>query len=157
MRNSALAILVASIAASYLPGPPVITRRPTPGEASTPLVAVVKRESDVFASTSDGLFHAPLTTRHWERLNTPPEMPLGGTFAGLPALSPLVLYIANRWELPLEQRRPAYRYGLYLSSDDGTTWQLISRRDDYGATLLLPDGALFAVFSPMPMPAARSG
>jgi hypothetical protein len=145
MGNSTLAILVASIAASYLPGPLATSRGPTPDEAKMPLGAVVKRASDVFASTPAGLFRAPLTTMHWERLNTLPEMPLGGTFAGLPPLSPLVVYIANRWQLPLEQRRPAYRYGLYLSNDDGTTWQLISQRDNYGATLLLPDGALFAV------------
>jgi hypothetical protein len=37
------------------------------------------------------------------------------------------------------------RYGLYLSHDNGTTWELVSERDDFGATLHHPSGALFAV------------
>ncbi len=116
----------------------------TDTEAHTALTAVSKREAYVFASTIDGLFRAPLATKRWERLKTPPDMPLNGTFAKLPAKSPLVIYVVYRKSLE-KPAREGLRYGLYLSRDNGTNWKLISERDDFGETLLLPNGFLFAV------------
>jgi hypothetical protein len=74
-------------------------------------------------------------------------MPPGGAFAKLPAGSPLIIYVARRTaDGPSESGR--FRYGIYLSRDDGGTWIRISDGDDYGTVLLLRDGTLFAVTNP---------
>jgi hypothetical protein len=121
-----------------------MAEEPAGDEAHTPLTSVSKRETFVFASTPDGVYRAPLATKRWERLKTPPEMPPNGTFAKQPGRSPMVIYVAMKSQLD-RKPRPGSRYGLYLSRDDGSTWELISERDDYGATLLLPNGVLYAV------------
>jgi hypothetical protein len=72
-------------------------------------------------------------------------MPPNGRFAGLPETSPLVVYIASRSEFDRKPPRPGARYGLYLSRDDGATWDLVSERDDFGPAQLLSDGGLFAI------------
>ena len=144
MRRSAPTIVGGLIVVLCLSGLLVFATAPTPDEANTPLASVSKRESYVFASTPDGLFRAPLETRRWERLKTRPEMPPNGTFAVQPGRSPLVIYVALRSRLDRRPRRGS-RFGLYLSHDDGETWELVFERDDIGATLLHPSGALFAV------------
>lgn len=140
MKRAAHSFVIALALVSSLSG----STGPTPDEADTPLTAVTKRASYVFASTPHGLYRASLETKRWERLKTPPEMPPDGTFAAQPGPSPLVIYVAMRSQLD-RQPRPGSRYGLYLSHDHGATWELASERDDFGATLLLPGGALFAV------------
>jgi RNA polymerase sigma factor (sigma-70 family) len=124
---------------------PARVTAPTPDEANTPLTAVSKRESYVFASTPEGLFRASLKTKQWERLKMAPGMPPNGTFAAQPGKSPVLIYVAMRSAVDSRPPRRGARYGLYLSRDDGASWKLISERDDYGATLLHPSGALFAV------------
>ncbi len=123
--------------------PSFVIVEPTPIEANTMLTEVMKRKTYVFAITIDGLFRASLATKRWERIQTPPELPLNGTFAALPAQSPLVLFVARRSYIgkPI----PGQRYGLYLSRDHGTSWELISQRDDFGAAVLDQSGVLFAV------------
>jgi hypothetical protein len=118
---------------------------PTPDQVHTPLTSVSKRESYVFASTPDGLFRATLETKRWERLKTPPEMPLNGTFAVQMVWSPLIIYVTHRSKRDDHQPRAGDRYGLYLSHNDGATWKLASGRDDLGTALQLPGGALFAM------------
>jgi hypothetical protein len=142
MRH-ANAVVRALAAATCFAGSLASAAEPKFDEANAPLKAVSKRERFVFASTSAGLFRAPIETERWERLKTPPEMPPNGTFAGLPERSPLIIYVAMRSTSGV--RRPGARYGLYLSRDDGANWELASERDDFGAALLLPDGALFAI------------
>jgi hypothetical protein len=71
-------------------------------------------------------------------------MPFNGTFAKQPGRAPQVFYVALRsWRGP--EPRLGSRYGLYMSRDNGATWDLVSERDDIGATLLHPSGVLFAV------------
>ncbi len=137
-------IVTSFVLTLILPVPFLVAAEPTHTEAHTQLTAVTRREAYVFASTIDGLFRAPLATKRWERLKTPPEMPLNGTFAKLPEKSPLVIYIVYR-DRDDKAPRGDLRYGLYLSRDNGTNWELISERDDFGETLLLPNGILFAV------------
>ncbi len=144
MRRPARSIVHALTVVSCLSDGLALAAEPTPVEAHEPLTSISKRESYVFASTPDGLFRASLETKRWERLKTPPEMPPNGTFAHQPGRSPLVIYVALKSELD-RQPRPGSRYGLYLSRDDGVTWDLVSERNDFGATLLHPSGALFAV------------
>jgi hypothetical protein len=144
MSRPAHSVVNALTVVSCLSGSLAIATELTPDEANTPLTAVSKRGPYVFASTPDGLFRAPLETKRWERLKTPPEMPPNGTFAVQPGGSPLVIYVAL-WSKFDHQTRRGSRYGLYLSHDNGATWELVSERDDFGATLLHPSGALFAV------------
>src|SRR4051794_27253159 len=120
MKQLAHAFLNALAAATCLSGSLSIATEPTPDEANTPLTAVSRRGSYVFASTADGLFRAPLATKKWERLKTPPEMPPNGTFAAQPDRSPLVIYVALR-SRPASRPRPDSRHGLYISRDDGLT------------------------------------
>jgi hypothetical protein len=72
-------------------------------------------------------------------------MPPDGRFAGLPETSTLVIYIASRSEFDRKPPLPGARYGLYLSRDDGATWELVTERDDVGPAQLLSDGGLFAI------------
>ena len=125
-------------------GSMVVAAEPTAEEAHRPLTAVSKREAYVFASTPAGLFRAPLKTKRWERLKTPPGMPLNGTFASQPARSSLIIYVALRSRLE-RKPRPGLHYGLYISRDNGDIWELVAERDDFGATLHHPSGALFSV------------
>jgi hypothetical protein len=134
-----------TVASSLLGSLVLAADEPTPDQAHTPLTSVSKRESYVFASTPDGLFRASLETKRWERLKTPPEMPLNGTFAWQMVRSPLIIYVTHRSKRDDQQPLVGDRYGLYLSHDDGATWKLASGRDDLGTTLHLPNGALFAV------------
>ncbi len=144
MRRPARMIVNALTVVWCVSGFPIHAADPTREEANTPLTSVSKRMFYVFASTPDGLFLAPIVTRRWQRLTTPPEMPLNGMFAKQPLRSPLIFYVATHAG---SDRRPRgdHRYGLYLSRDDGATWELVSERDDFGPTLLLADGGLFAV------------
>ncbi len=142
MRRPARSLLHVLIVVVFLSG--FLALAPEADEKNTPLSAVSKRESYVFASTADGLFRAPLATKRWERLKTPPEMPLDGKFASQPGPSPLIFYVALYPKL-VKKPRGDFRYGLYLSRDNGATWELVSERDDFGAVLLHPDGGLFAV------------
>jgi hypothetical protein len=137
-------IAIALAVVPCLPGSLLLAAEPTHDQANTALTSVWKGKSYVFASTIDGVFRAPLDTKRWERLETPPEMPPDGTFASQPEPSTLVIYVAMRSRLR-PQNRPGSRYGLYLSRDNGTSWELVSERDDYGSTLLHPNGTLFAV------------
>ncbi|WP_165075606.1 beta propeller repeat protein [Paludisphaera rhizosphaerae] len=144
MRRVARAIGNLLILAAGLLGAGCVAEGPTSAQADTPLTAVSKRQAYVYASTPDGLFRASVAAKRWERLKTPPEMPLNGTFARQPALSPLIIYVALRSRFGPEPR-PGLRYGLYLSKDDGVSWELVSDRDDFGDVLHHPSGALFAV------------
>ncbi len=114
-------------------------------EARKTLTSISKREKYVFASTADSLFRAPLATKRWEKLKIPPHMPPDGKFAAQPGNSSVVIYVATKSQLPNQGPRPGSRYGLYLSRDDGLTWELGSERNDFGAALLHSSGALFAV------------
>jgi hypothetical protein len=148
MSRPAYSIVNALTVVSSLLGSLSIADGPTPEEAHTPLTAVSKRESYVFASTPDGLFRAQLETKRWERLKTPPQMPPAGRFAKIAGRSPLLIYVAMRSEIRRPEDPPpphGARYGLYLSRDEGLTWELISERPNFGATLLLPGEVLFAV------------
>jgi hypothetical protein len=128
-----------------LTSPVALAEGPTLEQANTPLTAVTKRPEYAFASLPQGLFRASLKAKRWERLTTPPGMPTNGSFAGLPETSKLVIYIASRSTFDKEPVLAGARYGLYLSRDDGATWDLITERDDIGPALLLPDGGLFAI------------
>ncbi len=147
MRRSVRSIVNAFSSLPYLLGVMALASEPTRDEANMPLTAVSKRESFVFASTPNGLFRASLETKRWERLKTPPQMPLNGTFAAQPGRSPVVIYVATRstFNANNERPRPDSRYGLYVTKDNGLTWELVSERDDFGVTLLNPNGVLFAV------------
>ncbi len=148
MSRFARPIVNALAVLSCLPGPPTLAEGPTPDQAHTPLNAVAKREAYAFASIPDGLFRAPLETKRWEKLKTPPAMPLGGTFASQPGRSPLIIYVAMKSSIRHNNAPPdpeGLRHGLYLSRDNGLTWELISERKDFGSTLLMPGGDLFAV------------
>ncbi len=147
MRRSARSIVNSLSLVSSLLGFRALASEPTRDEATTPLTAVSKRESFVFASTPNGLFRASLETKRWERLKTPSEMPPNGNFAAQPGRSPVVIYVATRSKFNAnnERPRPGSRYGLYVTKDNGLTWELVSERDDFGATLLDPSGVLFAV------------
>jgi len=144
MKRAIHAGAIALVVMSSLFGASEPATKPTPEEVNRPLTAVLRRPPHVFASTPDGLFRASLESKRWERLKTPPDMPLDGTFAALPDDSPQVIYVAKRSQRDKPPRN-GLRHGLYLSRDDGTTWELITARDDFGATLLLPNGTLFAV------------
>ena len=96
MKPSARSIVKALIVVSCLSGSLTLVAEPPHDEVNTPLTAVSKRESYVFALTPDGLFRASLATKRWEKLKTPPEMPPNGTFAAQPGRSPLVIYVAQR-------------------------------------------------------------
>jgi hypothetical protein len=144
MRRPAFAVMNALVMTSFLSGSPSLAAEPTPDEAHMPLTSLSRRENFVFASTPDGLFRASLKSKKWERLKTPPGMPPNGTFAGQPGKQPQLFYVTLRSQIN-RQPHPCERYGLYLTTDNGENWELVSERDDFGATLLLPGGALFAV------------
>ena len=65
---------------------------PTPEEADLSLTSLLRRQADVFASNSAGLFRAELASKRWRRLTLPEQMPICGTFAQVPQNSPLILY-----------------------------------------------------------------
>ncbi len=120
----------------------------TPIELNTKLTAVSKREAYVFASTPDGLFRAPIATKRWEHLNTPPEMPLNGKFASQPVTSPLILYFA-RGKSDKNAPKPLNN-GLYQSQNNGQTWERISGRGDLESVLHHPSGMLYATAGAFP-------
>jgi hypothetical protein len=119
----------------------------TPDEADMWLEGVVKRERDVFASSPRGLYRADLSSKSWARLPTPPEMPLGGVFARLPDNSSVIGYVARQAN-PRIRGSNQFRYGIYLSHDEGQNWRLVAEGLDYGTVLLHPNGKLFAVTNP---------
>src|SRR6185369_8440138 len=110
-----------------------------------PLASVVRQKADVFASNKFGVFRANLENRQWHKLDLPPGMPLGGQFAAVPKESAMLLYVGSAG---FGGRASEGSCGIYASRDAGKTWSVLSKNDDYGSVLLLPNGSLFAVTNP---------
>jgi hypothetical protein len=110
-----------------------------------PLHSVLRRDNDVFASNAAGVYRAELSRKTWKQLPLPDSMPVNGYFADQPTNSKLILYYTPK-EIKTETANAKTGvYGLYVSRDDGQTWRLISRKDDYSRVFLHPNGNLFAV------------
>jgi hypothetical protein len=112
---------------------------------SSPLRSVLRREKDVFVSNQKGLFRAELSTQTWKQLPLASGMPVDGFFAEQPSSSKTVLYYAPKWITAMVPEEAMKVPGLYASEDNGQSWRLISKSDDYGPVFLHPNGKLFAV------------
>ena len=69
---------------------------PTQEEADLPFTDVLRRQADVFALNSAGLFCAELAAKKWRKLSLPEQMPLGGRFGEVPEGSPSILILPQR-------------------------------------------------------------
>jgi len=110
-----------------------------------PLHSVLRRDNDVFASNAAGLYRAELSRKTWKQLHLPDSMPVDGFFADQPTDSKLVLYFKPKWITTVTTDTNTKVNGLYMSQDDGRTWRLISRNDEYSHVFLHSNGSLFAV------------
>jgi len=109
------------------------------------LRSVLRRDKDVFASNTAGLYRAELPGKTWKQLPLPDSMPVNGYFADQPINSNLVLYYAPEEITTKTTDTKTTVNGLYMSRDDGRTWKLISSNNDYSRVFLHSNGALFAV------------
>ncbi|MBA4191307.1 MAG: hypothetical protein C0467_25270, partial [Planctomycetaceae bacterium] len=107
----------------------------------------------VFACTADGLYRARLDKKQWEplRANTVPEA--GGLFVLDPPNEKALLYfvtpgtcqsVAFRVHGDTAARK-IQRPGLYRSTDQGDTWELLDNAYDFYAIVHLQGGRLFAL------------
>ena len=111
-----------------------------------PLVSVLLRKHEVFASNGEGIFRASLSEKKWEQVTIPAGMPRGGKFADQPEDAKVILYYASKLPSPTRcENGAACLYGLYVSEDDGRRWRLVSQKDDYGPVFLHTNGTLYAV------------
>jgi hypothetical protein len=101
------------------------------------LFAVAHVGDYIVAVNSNGFYRAQVSTKNWERLSVPHGMSVQGQFAVSEANSNMVYF----WpDSPFDAKGR-----LYVSSDAGTKWTLVS--DDYGFTSVFQnrDGRLYAV------------
>jgi hypothetical protein len=110
-----------------------------------PLRSVLRRDKDVFACNAAGLYRAELPGKTWKQLPLPDSMPINGYFADQQTNSNLVLYYTTAEVTTQATDTKTGVNGLYMSKDDGRTWRLISRNDDYSRVFLHSNGSLFAV------------
>jgi len=102
------------------------------------------RDSDVFASTREGIYRALKSDKQWEKLSIPECMPTGGRFATGPRSAEIILYTGVRYidgGVPDADKKV---FGLYCSEDSGRHWDLITKDHDFGSVYLHPDGAIYA-------------
>src|SRR5687767_709309 len=99
-----------------------VAEPPGPDELDVPFDAVLRRKSDVFASSAVGIFRADLEGKNWKRLKLPAEMPSGGRFGVVPEGSEQILYYGQAGRYRGEGKRS----GIYCSVDSGETWNLLS-------------------------------
>lgn len=107
-----------------------------------PLVAVTRLKSEIFASNRFGLFQCNDVSKQWTRLHTPAEMPAGGRFGTNHADETLLVYYISLYGAP---ERDEYQFGIYVSNDQGTSWDLVSEHPHYRYVLLTTSGVLFAI------------
>jgi hypothetical protein len=126
-----------------------------PNERRDTVLSLRLTDSLVFACTDEGLYRSRLDKKQWERLRgeTVPEP--GGLFVGdLPDNKTHLYFVTSaargtaalnvNGKANTEVRRP----GLYRSTDDGETWELLSNAHDFGQIVQLPGGRLFALAGP---------
>jgi hypothetical protein len=108
----------------------------TEAEKQARFFAVARAGNYVVAVSSNGFYRTQVSTKNWERLSVPQGMSVQGQFAVSQANSNVVYF----W--PLSSFSTKGR--LYVSSDAGAKWALVS--DDYGFTSVFEnrDGRLYA-------------
>ena len=117
--------------------------------------SVLRRKTDVFAVTLSGIYHADLADKTWKKFSLPPQMPnYGGFVQGAPNSSVIYYYAKKIFTIkrpgifsPPDDADENKIKGLYASHDDGRTWHLNSRIDNFDLIFLHPDGSLFAATS----------
>ena len=122
----------------------LISDKGTKDERSLPVISILLRKHDVFASNDGGIFRASLLEKKWERVKMPATMPRGGRFADQPEDAKVIFYYADKLPSITRSESGGSIYGFYISEDDGRTWRLVSQKDDYGPVFLHPNGTLYA-------------
>lgn len=127
------------------------------------LLSAVEGSKHTAVTTAKGVFIAPLAGGPWRAIPHPPSMPLGGVLSGNPDPGEALYYLSVRSYQPARRQGdpaqplptdPAWQYGLYRRSPDGTVWERIS--DDLGFTQVLPiDRHLYALIDRPDQPARR--
>lgn len=114
-------------------------------EDKTTIQSLLIRDSDVFATTRDGMYRALKSDKKWEKLTLAKDMFLPGRFAEVPSNSKDVYYISYS-PTTKDQSGKSQRFcGLFKSSDDGKTWQLMTSDYQFSSVFLHPNGLLYAI------------
>jgi hypothetical protein len=108
----------------------------TETEKQARFFAVTRVGDFVVAVSSNGFYRTQASTKNWERISVPHGMSVQGQFAVSQANSNVVYF----WPLSAFDTRGS----LYVSSDAGARWTLVS--DDYGFSSVFQnqDGRLYA-------------
>jgi hypothetical protein len=125
-----------------------------------PIRSILRREKDVLVVNRFGMFRSLLSDpRHrWQPVAMPLTIPLSGRFADHPpGCGEICYWVGDSWNSDpgsLERGK-----GVYVSRDDGGTWQQVCDRGDFAGVVVCAGGRLYArVERATPIdPATRTG
>ncbi len=87
----------------------------------------------ILALTENGLYRTTPNERRWSYLHCPDVLPVKGFFTGHTRSSDPILFITKE--------------GLFSTSNNGSTWHLVSNAYPFENAFLLSDGTLYAITS----------
>jgi len=102
------------------------------------LNAVWEGQSNILATTSNGMFRASRAEKKWVHLTPPTSMPIQGTFTPVPTNAGYVLFVA----VGGDSHKVA---GIYVSQDEGSSWRLLSKDYAFTSGYATQNGTIYAL------------
>jgi hypothetical protein len=115
----------------------------TDSEKQTRLFAVEHTGDYVVAANTNGFFRAQISTKKWERVPHPQNMPAYGQFTTSLANSNSIFFCAGG------------ENGFYSSRDAGATWESVSRKYNFQYVFQNRDGKIYAIVEKTFTPSAN--
>jgi hypothetical protein len=110
-----------------------------------PIRSILRREKDVLVVNQFGMFRCSLSDpqHRWQPVPVPLTIPFSGRFADHPPGTRDIYYCVG-YPSNYKLRSLVRGQGLYVSHDDGGTWQHVCDRGDFNGLIVCTGGHLYA-------------
>jgi hypothetical protein len=106
-------------------------------------LSLLPRTEDVFGATELGIYRGDRATRHWQRLDLPDSIPVGGKFAREEPGGTDVYYFAQQDDTDVS--RHGKSPGIYRSDDRGKTWVKVDQERNVFCVYVHADGSVYSL------------